>query len=160
MTSKLGLRLSLFALGAAAWGSQVDKPAGVLASGEHESGVKVELLEITRDSPKVITVRWRYRNDSGEPKRLTTQRTGWVDPYRLSLDTYLLDETNRIKYPVSRDVDNNPVASRNGAPNEYVVIAPKSTVQVWAKYFVPDSTSTVTVAIDGVPPFSGIRVPK
>jgi hypothetical protein len=132
----------------------------VLASGEHESGVKVELLEIKRDSPKVVTVRWRYRNETDSPKQLTKQRTGSIDAYRLALDTYLLDEDKKVKYPVSRDVDNHPVASKNGAANQYIVIRPKSTMDAWGKYFVPDTVETVSVVIDGVSPFGGIKVPR
>jgi hypothetical protein len=118
----------------------------------------VELLEVKRDSSKVVTVRWRYRNESSQSKQLTKQRTGGIDPYRLSLDTYLLDEERQVKFPVSRDTDNHPVASRNGSPNQYITIAPKSTIVVWAKYFVSEATVKVTVAIDGVSPFGGIKI--
>ena len=108
----------------------------------------------------MITVRWRYRNESGEAKQLTRQRTGGIDPYQLSLDTYLLDEKKHIKYPVARDTDNHPTASRNGSPNQYLTIRAKATIEAWAKYFVPEFAETVTVAIDGVPPFGGIAIPK
>ena len=137
---------------------QADK---VLASADHEAGgVKVELLEVKRDSPTVVTARWRYRNETDQPKQLTSQRTGWIDPYRLSSESYLLDEVKRIKFQVSRDTDNRPVASRNGQPNQYIAIRPKQTIEVWAKYIVPESVSTVTVSIDGVRPFDKIVVTK
>lgn len=152
--------LSVVALAATGLGFQAAPPAAVLASGDHESGVKVELLEIARDSPQVITVRWRYRNESTAARQLTKQRTGGIDPYRLSIDTYLLDEQTKTKYPVSRDTDNHPVASRNGSPNQYIVIKPNATIEAWGKYFVPNMVETVTVAIDGVVPFAGIKVPK
>jgi len=149
----------LVGLGAtAAWGFQAGQAVAPLASGTHESGVKVELLEVKRDSPTVVTVRWRYRNETGEVKQLTKQRTGSIDAYRLSLNSYLLDEVKRIKYPVSRDTDREPVASRNGSANEYITIRPKSVIEVWAKYIVPESTATVTVAIEGVSPFSSISI--
>jgi len=150
--------LSYLMLSAAAWGFQAGQSVAVLASGEHESGAKVELLAVKRDSATVVTVRWRYRNDSDAPEQLTKQRTGGIDPYRLSLDTYLLDEVKHIKYPVSRDTDNHPAASRNGSPNQYITLRPKATMEVWAKYFVPESTGKVTVAIDGVSPFGGIAI--
>ena len=156
---QLMVGLSVFAFAAAAFGYQV-APSLVLASGTHESGVTVELLEIARDSPTVVTVRWRYRNESDAPRQLTTARTGGIDPYRLSLNTYLLDENKKIKFQVSRDTDNHPVASRNGSPNAYIVIKPRSTIEAWGKYFVPTTTETVTVAVDGVAPFGGIKVPK
>jgi len=154
----------------AAWALSVMLPAmayqasegdKILASADHESGgVKVELLEVKRDSSTVVTARWRYRNETSQPKQLTSQRTGWVDPYRLSLESYLLDEAKRLKFEVSRDTDNRPVASRNGQPNQYIAIRPKQTIEVWAKYVVPESVSSVTVSIEGVRPFEKIAITK
>jgi len=136
-----------------------DQPETVLASADHESGgVKVELLEVKRESPTVVTVRWRYRNETTTPKQLTHQRTGWIDPYRLSSESYLLDEVKRVKFEVSRDTDRRPVASRNGQPNQYIVIRPKQTIEVWAKYIVPESVHNVTVSIEGVTPFGNIAI--
>ena len=133
----------------------------VLASAEHESGgVKVELLEVKRDSPTVVTATWRYRNEGAESKQLTHARTGWVDPYRLALESYLLDEVKRIKFECSRDTDNRPVASRNGQPNQFIAIRPKQTILVWAKYIVPETVTKVTLSIEGVQPFSGIAITK
>ncbi len=124
---------------------QADK---ILAFANHEAGgVKVELLEVKRDSPTVVTTRWRYGNETSEPKQLTNLRTGWMDPYRLSSESYLLDEAKWIKYEVSRDTDRRPVASRNGQPNQYIAIRPKQTIEVWAKYIVPESVDSVTVSI-------------
>lgn len=59
------------------------RPAdAVLAAGDHEAGgVKVELLELKRE------------------------RTGAIDPYRLSLESYLLNEDKRIKYALSVDTN-------------------------------------------------------
>jgi len=133
----------------------------VIATAEHEAGgVKVELLEVKRDSPTVVTVRWRYRNETNESKQLTHQRTGWMDPYRLAADSYLLDETKQIKFPLSTDTDRRPVASRNGQPNQYISIRPKATIEAWAKYIVPESTGTVSVSIEGISPFSKIVITK
>lgn len=140
---------------------QAGQEEKVLASADHEAGgVKVELLEVKRDSPTVVTARWRYRNQTNETKQLTSQRTGWADPYRLSLESYLLDEAKRVKYEVSRDTDNRPVASRNGQPNQYIAIRPKQTIEVWAKYVVPESVASVTVSIEGVRPFDRIAISK
>ncbi|MFB3825136.1 MAG: hypothetical protein ACE15B_00155 [Bryobacteraceae bacterium] len=139
---------------------QVHEATPVLASAEHETGVKVELLEVKRDSPTVVTVRWRYRNESHEARRLTGARTGWIDPYRLSSESCLLDEVKRIKFEVARDSDGRPVASRNGQPNQYIVIRPKQTIEVWAKYVVPESVSNVTVSLEGVRPFDRVAIVK
>lgn len=153
---------SFLMLSLVAWGFQDEKVA-VLASGEHETGVNVELLSVKRESqqaPTVVTVHWRYRNDSAEPKQLTRERTGSIDSYRLVLNTYLLDEVNREKFPITRDEANHPVGSKNGATNQYITIRPKSTIQAWGKYFVPESVAKVTVVIDGVEPFSNIAIAK
>ncbi|MGH9495566.1 MAG: hypothetical protein ACRD3B_11255 [Candidatus Sulfotelmatobacter sp.] len=143
-------------------GFQTEKPA-VLASGDHESGAKVELLSVKREAPEaptVVTMRWRYRNEGDQPERLTKLRTGSIDAYRLLVDTYLLDEVSKTKFPITRDSENHPVGSRNGMPNEYIVIKPKTTVNAWGKYFIPENVSKVTVAIDGVEPFSNIAITK
>jgi len=140
--------------------SQASGEEKVLASAEHEAGgVKVELLEVKRDSPTVVTARWRYRNETNEAKQLTSQRTGWIDPYRLSVESYLLDEVKRVKYEVARDTDRRPVASRNGQPNQYITIRAKQKIEVWASYIVPE-VNTVTVSIEGVRPFSNIAITK
>lgn len=144
-----------------AGGFQADQAEKMLATAEHEAeGVKVDLLEVKRDSPTVVTVRWRYRNETSEPKRLTNKRSGWYDPYRLSSESYLLDEVKQIKFDVSKDSDRRPVASRNGQPNAYIVVRPKGKIEVWAKYIVPESVTTVTVSIQGVRPLSGIAITK
>jgi hypothetical protein len=52
------------------------------------------------------------------------------------------------------------VASRNGQPNEFITIRPKQTIEVWAKYIVPESVDNVTVSIDGVRPFGKIAISK
>ena len=162
MRHRYGVWLLSMTMAVIAWGVQGNS-AAVLASGDHESGVRVELLSVTRESPQaptVVTVRWRYRNERSEPKQLTQQRTGGIDPYRLLVDTYLLDEVNKVKFPITSDVDNHPVGSRNGVPNQYITIRPKSTIEAWGKYFVPEAVTKVTVAIDGVSPFSSIAITK
>ena len=60
--------LAAFALQAFQEGEQ----STVLASRKHEAGgVKVDLLEVKRDSSTVVTVRWRYRNETGLAGTLT-----------------------------------------------------------------------------------------
>jgi hypothetical protein len=157
----------LLTLSVVAWGVQEGKEQegkdAVLASAGHESGVKVELLSVKRESPEaptVVTVRWRYRNASAEPRQLTHERTGSIDPYRLVLNTYLLDEVKKVKFPITRDESNHPVGSKNGGTNQYITIRPKSTILAWGKYFVPETVQRVTVAVDGIEPFSNISIGK
>jgi hypothetical protein len=130
-----------------------------LASAEHEAGgVTVELLEVKRTASDTVTVKWRYRNTTKEAKKLTKESTGWIDPYRLSSESYLLDEEKKLKFSVARDSDRRPVASRNGEPNSWITLKPGKTIETWAKYLVPAGTTKVTVSIEGVPPFEGIAV--
>lgn len=153
--------LALAATVCAARAYQSGKAPGVLASDVHAlNGVKVELMELRRDSPTVVIARWRYKNETGETRRLSSESTGPIDPYRLALNSYLIDEQTQARYPVARDGRNDPVASRNGRPNEFITIYPKATIQVWARYPVPESVNSVTVAIEGVPPFPGIAIAK
>jgi hypothetical protein len=92
---------------------QTGQDTKVLASAEHEAGgVKVELLEAKRDSPTVVTVRWRYRNETSEAKRLTNERTGWMDPYRLSVDSETGSRT-------STSASGRKVPSRSGPSTSF-----------------------------------------
>jgi hypothetical protein len=147
----LGIAALAFPL-CAVWADQPVKSQTV-------NGVKVELVEVKRDSPSQITIRWRYHNDTEETRRLTSETSGALDPYRLALNSYVVDDQSQTKYPVAHDSHNDPVSSKNGRPNEFITIYPKATIQTWAKFPVPESVSTVTVVIEGVPPFTRILVP-
>ncbi len=127
---------------------------------EHQvGGVDVVLLELKRTSGDIITARWEYRNNTEEKKQLTDQRSGWLDPYRLAADAYLLDNANRIKLMIMRDPTNHPVTSAVGRQNSYIFLKPKETMKVWAKFEAPDtSVKKVTVAIPGVEPFEDVPI--
>ena len=139
-----------------AW-AQTSKPLG---KQEHEvGGVEVTLLELKRTSGDTVTARWSYANKTKEPKQLTQERTGWIDPYRLSRNAYLAEGTNRVKYEVMTDTDRRPIASRNGTPNKFIFVAPGQTVTVWAKFQAPPANvNKVTVMIDGVAPFEDVPI--
>jgi hypothetical protein len=128
-------------------------------TGEGAQGVDVALMEVTRTAPDVVIVKWEYRNKTDKPQQLASGSKGWSDPYRLSINTYLLDEDTRTKFPVSRDDKRVPVAAGIGAPNQRTITVPGSkTVKTWAKYLVPATTKKVTVVIVGAEPFEGIEV--
>ena len=133
-----------------------------LGTQEHEvGGVDVTLLEVKRSTGNDITVKWQYHNKTKQAKQLTKQRTGWIDPYRLSSDSYLADPDGRIKYPVLKDTDRRPIASRNGAPNQYITIGPNQTISVWARYGqVPENLTKISVFFDGVAPFEDVPISK
>jgi len=100
-------------------------------------GVQATILEATRGEGDTVMVKWQLENTTSEKKKMTEQRTGWYDPYRLTGDAYFLDMKNRTKYPVVRTPDRKPVAARYGSPNQYTVIPPKKKVLLWAKFNAP-----------------------
>src|ERR671935_1176440 len=129
---------------------------------EHQAGgVDVVLLDVRRTAGDVLTVKWQYRNNTNERKQLTDQRTGWVDPYRLALDAYVLDEQNRTKYPVARDEQKNPIAAAHGAINMFIFVGPKQTLSTWAKFQAPPAdVQTVTIQIPGAGLFENVPIGK
>jgi hypothetical protein len=128
-------------------------------TGEGAEGVDVALMEVTRTAPDVVVAKWEYRNKTGKPQKLASGSKGWSDPYRLSINTYLLDEGTRTKIPVSRDDKRVPVAAGHGAPNQLTLTVPANkTLKTWAKYIVSGNTKTVTVVLTGVEPFEGVEV--
>jgi len=125
---------------------------------EHEAGdVDVVLLQVARTAGDTVTVRWKYVNKSAEKKQLTNERTGWLDPYRLSAEAYILDTDNKTKYTVLVDDDKHPIAGKHGTQNSYIYLAPHQSLMTWAKFPAPAAGVTkVTVAIPGTEPFEGV----
>jgi hypothetical protein len=131
-----------------------------IAVHEHEAGdVDVALMEVKRTSGNTITVTWEYRNKTKEPKRLTKERTGWYDPYRLSVGSYLADAPNKMKYELLKDDERRPIAAKVGNPNEYIVLKPMGKISNWAKYpGPPASVGKITIIIEGVQPFEDVPI--
>lgn len=122
-------------------------------------GVEVALMEVMRTAPEVVTVKWEYRNKTAKPQELARDSKGWSDPYRLSINTYLLGSDGKTKMPVMRDEKRVPVASAIGRPNQLTIAVPAGkSVKTWAKYSVPAAEKTVTVVITGADPFEGVEV--
>jgi hypothetical protein len=146
----------------AASAAEKAQSAEALGVQEHEVGdVDVLLLEVKRTSGDTLTVRWKYVNKSGERKQLTNQRTGWIDPYRLSYGAYILDAAHKMKYTLLTDPDKRPVAGRHGGQNSFIYLGPKKTLSTWAKFpAVPVGVDKVTIFIPGVPPFEDVPVSK
>lgn len=137
-------------------------PAANLGVHEHQvGGVDVTLLEVKRTSGDMINVRWEYHNKTSEKKQLTDQRTGWLDPYRLAAEAYLIDGANRTRYPVMRDSTNHPVSAKIGGQNSYIFLGPKQTLVTWAKFAAPGpDVDKVTVVLPGVEPFEDVPIAK
>ena len=134
--------------------------AGGLSQPTDVEGVQATILEAKRGEGDTVMVKWQLENTTAEKKKMTDQRTGWYDPYRLTGDAYFLDVKNRTKYPVVRTPDRKPVAARYGAPNQYAVIPPKKKVLLWAKFNAPAAeVKAVEVYLPAVSlPFEGVEL--
>jgi len=157
---RLLLLAALLLIGGIACGR--DTKAGEIAVQPYEvGGVDVALLAVQRTSGDTLTVKWEYRNKTNEKKQLTKQRTGWIDPYRLSVDMYLLDVNNKRKYTLVQDDTRHPRAGKHGGQNEYIFVGPKQTLATWAKFAAPPADVVkVTVSIPGAAPFEDVPISK
>ena len=156
------LLLAAFPLLTAGFASGRDARAAEIAVEPHAvGGVDVALLSVQRTSGNILTVKWEYRNKTKEKKRLTDQRTGWIDPYRLSYEMYILDTKNHVKYTVLQDETKHPIAGKHGGQNEYIFVGPKQTLATWAKFAAPpEDVAKVTVSIPGAAPFEDVPISK
>ncbi len=159
------------ALAAAAPGARAGTPSGEgkgggapapLAVGDYEvSGVEVALLSVKRVSDGTLTVKWEYRNKTGEAKKLgeSFKGMGWSEPFSLVYDAYLVDARNKMKYPVVKDTRGDLVAGKHPGHSKVVVLAPKQTLGEWAKFMaVPADVKTISVFIPGVAPFEDVPI--
>ncbi len=98
-------------------------------------------------------------NPEPAAKPITSERTGWPDPYRLVFEGYLMDDESRTKYPVMTDEKKNPVAPKHGGVNEYIYLGPHQTLKTWAKFAAPPAeTKTISVYIPRVEPFENVPI--
>lgn len=123
-------------------------------------GVEATVLEAKRGDGDTVMVKWQLENKSAAKKQMTSERTGWYDPYRLTGDAYFLDTKNRTKYPVVRTPDRKPVAAKYGAPNAYAVIPANKKIALWAKFNAPPAdVSKVELYLPTVSlPFEGVEL--
>lgn len=123
-------------------------------------GVQATVLEVKRGDGNTVMVKWELENKTAEKKKMTEQRSGWYDPYRLTGGAYFLDLGNRTKYPVVTTPDRKPVAAKYGAPNQYAVIPPHKKVALWAKFNAPPAdVPKVELYLPAVGmPFEGVEL--
>ena len=135
-------------------------PPTVLGTGDYEvSGVEVTLLELKRTSGDTLTARWRYRNANAEQKALT-KGTGWTDSWALSMESYLVDSSNKKKYLVIKDSSGQPLAGSHGGSGS-IKIGAGQTITTWAKFPAPpESVQKVTIYIPGMAPFEDIPISR
>jgi hypothetical protein len=144
---------------AAVVGDQIASPA--IGVNDYEvDGVEVALLSVKRISDGSLTVKWEYRNKTDEPKRLGESFTGMgsSEAYSLVWHAYLADARAKIKYPVAKDENSNPVGTKHGA-GKVVILGPKKTMGTWAKFIsVPATVKKISVFIPGTQPFEDVPI--
>lgn len=120
-------------------------------------GVEVALMSVERTNPNEITVRWQYRNTTGEPKNLgeSFHGMGSSEAFSLVWEAYVVDPMARMKYPILKDTRGTPVGTRH-AGRKVVTLAGKGTTSVWAKFAVPVSAAKLTVYLPGTEPFENV----
>lgn len=151
----IGILGTFLSLQAAAQGA---KPLG---TSDHEiSGVEVTLLELKRASGDTVTAKWRYTNKDNDAKQLT-KGTGGDDPYKLSMESYLVDPVNKKKYLVLKDSKGKPIAAAHGSSYHPIQLEGGKSINTWAKYPAPPAgVEKVSVYIQGVAPFEDVPLSK
>ena len=114
-------------------------------------GVVIQLVEIKRISPTEVRATWTLRNTTKSSQRLTKGGSGWSDGYHLAYDAELLDPSERVKYPVTKDKDGTPLAGKHppAGPISGIVLGAGRTMTTWATFSVPATVQKVTVDLPG-----------
>jgi len=111
--------------------------------------LEVALLEVKRTSGGTLTVRWQYRNKGSRGMSVGTGR-------EVAEGSYLLDQTNKKKYLVVRDAQNQPVGA-----NHHADVRAGSTLGTWAKFPAPPETvERISVVVPHAPPFDDVPISK
>jgi len=120
-------------------------------------GVEVSLMSVERVNPNEITVRWRYQNTTASPKNIgaSFHGMGSSEAFSLVWDAYVADPIAKVKYPILKDSQGTPVASRHGG-RKVVALAAKAAMTVWAKFQVPASVGKMSVYLPGTEPFENV----
>ncbi len=144
----------------------VPAPAGVTVTApppvqDYEmAGVQVALVEVKRTSGDTVTVKWQYRNTTGQEIKISKGGSSWSDVYQLTADAYLIDAVNKKKYLVIKDSQNYWVASKHG-DWQGATIGPGQSLNAWAKFPAPPAAvDTIAVNIPGTAPFEGVPIVK
>ena len=121
--------------------------------GQSPEGIKIQLVEVKRTSPKDVQVTWTLRNTTSKPQVLT-KGTGaaWSDPFKLSYDANLLDPAGRLKIKVAKATGGGGLIAARHAPDHRaggIVVGAGKTITTWAKFVVPESATRVSVDLPG-----------
>ncbi len=131
--------------------SVTETPADVLAAGAHVTGLMVEVLRVRRTPEDLVEVRWRYRNPTDQHIHLFSSTDAEALPSRV----FLVDDAARSEYPVHRDADGVPTASRAA----FTTLAPGKSVTFFARFPAPPETSrSMTFYVPDTPPLADLTI--
>jgi outer membrane protein OmpA-like peptidoglycan-associated protein len=129
-------------------------PMPAIASQEGESeGLIAEVTNVSRTAGGLLTVAFRYRN---------TGSNDYTFPHApLIREAYFLDSSNKRKYTVVLDKQQNPLCSetQNFSFPDGVRLKPGEAITLWAKFAAPaESTKAVNVHLPLTPPFDDLPI--
>jgi hypothetical protein len=168
LTLALPLLAALDRPAAAREEGEADKP---LKTVDHDSGLKVDVLEIKPDKDrKLLTIRWRYRNPTAKTivvlKKSSPVRVLGLPPRpvdKFIRDTYYLegdkeDAEKTYRHSIVRDTRRKLWATPHISLDE-VAVKPGKQVVFWAKFTLPVNTGArISLHLPGVEPIDGLSL--
>lgn len=129
--------------------------------GESDSvvgGVKVVLLELKREDPDALLVRWEFRNQTDQTIEVLPLSTVGMNSWRLATGTAVQDETGN-KYGVLTTSSSSPQAAKHDEFTFSARFKPRQIVQTWAKVKAPPAgVKRVDVLLPTAPPLRNIPI--
>jgi hypothetical protein len=155
----IGLAVVLALLSAAPGRAQESKDKAdnpkPLATAKHDKGLIVEVMEVKPDSNKpLLTIRWRYRNPTEKPIEVLKRSGPFVQSPPRPVDnfirnTYVLKtgekDEKTYRHPIARDTGRKLWAT-SLIGLDPVVVKPGQAVEFWAKFPLPEATTTKTIS--------------
>jgi hypothetical protein len=129
--------------------------------GESDSavgGVKVVLLELKREAPDALLVRWEFRNQTDKTIEVLPLSTAGMNAWRLATGTAVQDETGN-KYGILADSSSGPQAAKHDEFTFSAQFKPRQVVQTWAKVKAPPAdVKRVDVLLPTAPPLRNVPI--
>lgn len=135
-------------------------PAGRAGLGQADSvagGVKVVLLELKRDGPDALMLRWQFRNDTDDKIEVMFLSTAGMNPWRLSRGVAVRDASGTY-YPLLEGAS-APQAAKHDAFTFSARFAPRQVVDTWARVKAPPAeVQRVDVLLPTAAPIRGVAI--
>jgi len=120
-------------------------------------GVKVVLLELKRDGPDALMVRWQLRNDTDDKIEVMALSSAGMNPWRLSRGVAVRDASG-TDYPLLEGAS-APQAAKHDAFTFSARFAPRQVVDTWARVKAPPAeVQRVDVLLPNAAPIRGVAI--